>query len=158
MKKLSVILILVLSALMLKAGGEATNYVTVNGKTYFCQTMKTGLLNMSLKLSEGTTMKVPFKNVDSYSLNGKLYERLPVMCKGAPANCTALMEYVTSRNGFRLYKFCKTQGHGEVCDGNFEKAHLEYIYFVFKDGKYYLPVTKDNMESILPFFGVKILG
>lgn len=157
MKKLFVILILVMSALMLKAGGEATNYVTVNGKTYFCQTMKTGLLNMNLKLSDGTTMKVPFKNVDSYSLNGKLYERLPVMCKGAPANCTALMEYVTSRNGFRLYKFCKTQGHGEICDGNYEKAHLEYVFFVFKDGKFYLPVTNDNMESILPFFGIKTI-
>lgn len=157
MKKLAVFLILVMSALMLKAEGDATNFVTVNGKTYFCQLMTPGLLNMNLTLNDGTTLKIPFKKVDSYSLNGRMFERMPVMCKGAPANCTALMEYVTSRNGLRLYKYCKTQAHGDLCDGNYEKAHLRVAYFVFKDGKFYIPVTQENMQSVLPFFGVKIL-
>jgi len=157
MKKLSLILVLVMLALMVKAGGEATNYVTVGGKTYFCEKVNQGLFNMNLKMTDGTNLKVPFNKVDSYSCNGRLFERLPVMCKDAPENCTALMEYITSRNGFRLYKYCKTQEHGDLCDNTYQKAHLEFMYFVYKDGKFYLPVTKENAESILPFFGIKTI-
>jgi hypothetical protein len=157
MKKLSLFLILFISVLILKAGGEATSYVTVNGKTYFCQTVKSGLLNMNLKMTDGSIMKVPLKNVDSYSCNGRLFERLPVKCKWAPANCTAMMEYITSRSGLRLYKYCKLQEHGDLYNCNYHKAHMEFEYFVFKDGKFYLHVTPDNAESILPFFGVKTI-
>lgn len=157
MKKLFLFLILFVSALMLKAGGEVTSYVKANGKTYFCQSVKPGLLRMNLTMSDGTILKVPLNKVDAYSCKGHLYERLPVMCKDAPANCTALMEYITSRNGFRLYKYCKVQEHGELCNNTYEKAHLEFMFFVFKDGKFYLPVTQENAESILPFFGIKTL-
>jgi len=157
MKKLSVFLIMVMFALMVKAEGEANSYVTVDGKTYFCQDVKPGLLNMNLTMSDGTILKVPFKKVDAFSHNGHLYERLPVMCKDAPANCTALMEYITSRNGLRLYKYCKIGSCGDLLDNTYEKAHLQYTFFVFKDGKFYLPVTKENAESILPFFGIKVI-
>jgi hypothetical protein len=157
MKKLSVLLIMVMLVLMVKAGGEATGYVTVGGKTYFCEKLNPGLFNINLKMTDGTTLKVPLKKVDSYSFNGRLFERLPVMCKDAPANCTALMEYITSRNGLRLYKYCKVQEHGDLSNNTYEKAHLEYMFFVFKDGKFYLPVTAENAESILPFFGIKTI-
>ncbi len=157
MKKLFVSLILVMTVLMLNAGGEATNYVSVGSKIYFCQTMKPGLFNMSLTMTDGTTVKVPFSKVSSYSCDGRLYDRLPLACKGAPANCSALMEYVTSRNGFRLYKYSKVQAHGELCDNTYEKAHLEYEFFIFKEGKFYLPVTPENIESVLPFFGIKVI-
>jgi hypothetical protein len=156
MKKLSALLIMVMFALMVKAGGESTSYVTFDGKTYFCQDVKPGLLNINLTMSDGTTLKVPFKKVDAYSSKGHLYERLPVMCKDVPANCTALMEYITSRNGLRLYKFCKTGSCGDLLDNTYEKAHLQYTFFVFKDGKFYLHVTKENAESVLPFFGIKV--
>ena len=157
MKKLSVLLIMIMLVLMVKAGGGATGYVTVGGKTYFCEKLIPGLLNLNLKMNDGTLMKVPLKKVDCYSYNGRLFERLPVMCKDAPANCMALMEYITSRNGLRLYKYCKVQEHGDLIDNTYQAAHLEYMFFVFKDGKFYLPVTSDNAESILPFFGIKVI-
>ena len=126
MKKLAALLILFLSVMMVKAGGESVNYVTVDGKTYFCEKMRPGLFNMNLTMDDGTIKKVPFEKVDSYSCNGRLFERLPVVCKGAPENCT------------------------------YKKAHLELEYFVFKDGKFYLPVNKENATSILPFFGIAV--
>jgi hypothetical protein len=112
---------------------------------------------MNLKMADGTIMKVPLKKVDSYSCNGRLFERLPVKCKWAPANCTAMMEYITSRSGLRLYKYCKLQEHGDLFNCDYHNTHMEFEYFVFKDGKFYLHVTPDNAESILPFFGVKVI-
>jgi hypothetical protein len=157
MKKLSVLLILVMSVLMLKAGSESVSYVTFDGKTYFGEKVKPGILNMNLTLSDGTILKVPFKKVDSYSSNGRVFERLPVMCKDAPANCTALMELITTRNGYRLYKHCECRESGDLLTNTFEKAHMQSEYYVFKDGKFYLPVNKENAESILGFFGIKAL-
>jgi len=156
MKKLSVLLILVMSVLLLKAGEETTSYVTFSGKTYFCQKATPGLFNMNLTMSDGTTMKVPLKKVDAYSCNGHLCERLPVICKGAPANCTALMEYVTSRNGFRLYKICEYNECGDLFNNTYKKAHLQVEYYVFKDGKFHLQVTNENIESILQFFNIPV--
>jgi len=157
MKKLSVLLILVMSVLMLKAGGKAISYVTVGDQTYFCEKVVPGLFSLNLTMDDGTILKVPLKKVDSYSTNGHMFERLPVMCKDAPANCTALMEYITARNGYRLYKHCEYKECGDLWDNNYEKAHLQVEYFVFKDGKFYLPVTKENASSILPFFGIEVI-
>lgn len=145
---------LFMSVLMLKAGGEATNYVSVNGKTYFCHTVKQGILNMNLKMNDGTTMRVPLKKVDAYCCKGRMFERLPVVCKGAPANCTALMEYITSRNGYRLYKHCEVRECSDIFASR--NAHQQFELYVFKDGKLYLPVTKEIAASVLPFFGIPV--
>ena len=37
MKKVLAVLLLVMTALALKAGEETTNYLTSGGKTYFCR-------------------------------------------------------------------------------------------------------------------------
>jgi hypothetical protein len=157
MKKLSVLLILVISALMLRAEGKATSYVTVGDQIYFCETVKPGLLNMNLAKEDGTIVKVPIKKVDSYSSNGRMFERLPVICNGTPTKCTALMEYITSRNGFRLYKHCEYGECGNLWDNTYKKTHLQVEYYVYKDGKFYLPVNKENAASILPFFGIEVI-
>jgi len=157
MKKLSVLLILLMSVLMLKAEGEATSYVSINGKTYFCESVKSGLFNMNLTLNDGTIMKVPFKKVDSYSCKGRLFERLPVMCKGEPSNCTALMEYVATRNGFRLFRHCEYGECGNMWDNSYKKAHLQVEYYVYKDGKLHFQATTDNIESVLDFFNIDLL-
>jgi hypothetical protein len=157
MKKLSVLLVLVMSVLVLKAGGETTSYVTSEGKTYFCHKITSGLFNLNLTMDDGTIIKVPFKKVDSYSHNGRLCERLPVMCKGAPANCTALMQYVTTRNGFKLYKLCEYNECGDMWNNSYKKAHLQVEYFVFKDGMFYLQVSKENAESVFKFFNIEVI-
>jgi hypothetical protein len=157
MKKLSLLLILVMSVLILKASDESTSYVTYGGKTYFCQKATPGLFNMNLTMDDGTILKVPLSKVDAFYCNGHLCERMPVICEGAPANCTALMEYITTRNGFRLYKLCEYNECGDLWNNSYKKAHLQVEYYVFKDGKFHLQVNKDNAESIMQFFNIPVI-
>lgn len=158
MKKHFAVLLLVMFALALQAGNnEAASYVKTGDKIYFGQKVKTGLLNATIVMNDGTMLKIPYKKVDSYYSNGRLFERLPVMCEGAPANCTALMEYVTSRNGLRLYKYCKYGECGDLLNNTYKKAHLQVTYFVFQDGKFYLHVDKKNAPTVLPFFGIPVV-
>lgn len=157
MKKLFAVLLMVMFALTLNAGEETTNYVTTGGKTYFYHHSNAGLFRTKVVLDDGTTLKIPFRKIDSYFCNGRLFERLPVVCEGAPAGCTALMEYITSRNGLRLYKYCKYGECGDLLNNTYQKAHLQVLYFVFKDGKFYLKVDKKNASTVLPFFGIKAI-
>lgn len=157
MKKLLVILILVISALELSATDDVVNYVTTGGKTYFCQKMKPGLFYANIRTCDGNIMKIPFQKVDAYCCNGRLFERLPVMYEGAPANTTALMEYITTRNGLRLYRYNEFGECGDIYNCTYKKAHQQVAYFVFQDGKFYLEVTQKNAATVLPFFGIQAI-
>ena len=55
------------------------------------------------------------------------------------------------------HKNTKNKNFNELSDNTYETAHLENVFFVFKDGKYFIPVTKENAESVLPFFGIKAI-
>jgi len=157
MKKLIIISVLVLSAIVLKAAGENISYVTVDGKTHFCQMIKTGLFRTTF-VKDGLVMKVPFKRIDAYMTDGHLYERLPVVGEDGRARYTALMEYITQRNGLRLYKLCTYGESSDPAKHIFGKAEAEYTYFVFKDGKFYLRVDEKNATTALPFFGITVIA
>ncbi len=157
MKSLIVAFLLLVVAWAAQAGSETVSYVTVGGKTYFCQDLKSGLFRASLTLDDGTTLKIPYEKIDAYMCNGHLYERMPLMCPYAKPGCTALMEYVTSRNGLRLYKYCR---YGSCCDPAndvYKPVQAQYLYTVFKDGKFFLKVDQENAASILPFFGIEVI-
>lgn len=156
MKTFLIALFMMVLALAASAG-ETVNYVTVKGKTYFCKELKSGMFRLGIVLNDGTTLKVPFNKVDAYMCKGHLYERLPLMCPNAKPGCTALLEFVTARNGLRLYKYCK---YGECCDpanNSYKKAEAQYLYTVFKDGKFYLRVDQENAPTVLPFFGIEAI-
>ncbi|NTW23429.1 MAG: hypothetical protein HGA37_01915 [Lentimicrobium sp.] len=157
MKKLIAVVLLLMFALVLVAAAETPNYVTTGGKTYFCEKMKPGLFCARITMDDGTILKVPFGKVDSYSCKGRLFERLPVKCEGAPEDCTALMEYITSRNGLRLYKYCEYGECGDLYNNTYQEAHLQFVFFVFQEGEFYLEVDQKNAPTVLPFFGIEVL-
>ena len=156
MKKIFAMLLLVITALALRAGEETTNYLTSGGKTYFCRKVRSGLFCANIVTSDGFTLKIPYSKVDAVYRDGKLYERLPVIYEGAAQGKTALMEYITSRNGLRLYKYCEYGECGDLLRCNYKPAHLQVVYYVFKDGEFYLLVDCKNAASVLPFFGIKV--
>jgi hypothetical protein len=152
MKRLIAVLLLFMFANTLVAAAEIPNYVT----TYFCEKMKKGIFNVKITSNDGTILRVPFGKVDSYCCKGRLFERLPVKCVGVTEDCSALMEYITSRNGLRLYKYCETAECGNLYDNTYQKAHEQLAFFVFQDGRFYLLVDQKNAPSVLPFFGIEV--
>jgi hypothetical protein len=128
------------------AGGESTSYVKANGKVYFGQDLKTGLLKMKIISSDGSVIKVSNRDVEAYMHDSRLFERLPVVCDNNEILCEAMMEYITSRSGLKLYRYFHT-----------EMNVSSYSYYVFKDGKFYLRIDETNAEATLPFFGIKVL-
>jgi hypothetical protein len=154
MKKLIFLIVLVSFVWVAKAAGEL-DYVCMNGVTYFSEDIKIGITNARITTENGMILKAPLSKVDAYRVNGKLFERLPLICVDGKNKGTALMELVTQHNGLRLYKFHPgSQEAPANCRFN-DKENTECIYFVYKDGQLYLHVNQTNASTVFPFFHVK---
>jgi len=153
MKKLILMFAFFAFAFIYKASGEM-NYVSIEGKTYFSDEVKVGLNNLRITTDEGLTLKAPLKKVDAYMVNGKLFERLPLVCKAGKVKGTALMEFISQRNGLRLYKYCAKCEDDALGCRFLDESQNETIYLVYKDGELYLRIDRINGPTVFPFFRV----
>ncbi len=137
---------------------ENLNYIKANGKVYFGYKVKSGLFNTRILNSEGKTIKVKNRNVEAVVTKGKMYELLPVILHDKKVECMAMMEYVTAKDGLRLYKYTCYNEYCDLSQGIISKAQPKTIYFVYKDGQYHLRVDANNAASVLPFFGISVIS
>ena len=157
MKKLVFITMMLMVAIGLKLfAANEISYVKANGKIYLGTEVKFGLSNTRITTLEGKIVKVPNARVEAYMHNDRLFERLPVVCQDNAVACMALMEFVASRSGLRLYRYSSIYEDMDPLANKFEKAKEHYDYYVFKDGMFYLLITRKNAATVLPFFGLDI--
>jgi hypothetical protein len=148
MKSSILIVVLILTGLGLKANneGKTVSYVKTENNVYFGQDVKMGLFNTKIISSDGTVTKVPYRDVVSYMDDSRLFEYLPVVCEKNDTTCYAMMEYVTTRSGLNLYRYC--------C---YKSNEPKYIYYVYKGGDFHLRIDQKNAKTALPFFGIKVV-
>jgi hypothetical protein len=159
MKKSILISLLIMMAFGLKlfAGKDIISYVKAEGKTYLGTDVKIGLTKTKITTLDGTIVKVPNTKIDAYMHKSRLFERLPVVNSDKTVEGLALMEFVNSRSGLRLYRHTAVYDDIDVLANKFESAKAHYDYYVFKDGEFYLLIDKKNAETALPFFGVNVI-
>ena len=157
MKKIVVLLAIISFAAVTQVAGRM-NYVTVGEKTYFSDDVKIGLTHVRILTENGMTLKTPLKNVDSYMIDGKLYDRLPLVCRDGSVKCTALLELVAFRNGLRLYKYYSGRMNKNLGCCFIDESGIKAMFFVYKDGELYLRVDEKNVETVFPFFNLKVKG
>jgi len=149
-------LLCIFSFSLFAESNEDRSYVKSDGKTYFGCQIKSGIFNTKITNTDGKTIRIPNTRVEAMVDNGRMFERMPVVINDKGVECTALMEYITSKNGLRLYRLTCYSEHCDLANGIFEKAHPEEMYFVYKDGKVYLSIDESNAENVLPYFGISV--
>jgi len=158
MKKIGIALLLGLLAVGLCAAGyENLSYIKTGDNTYFGYTVKTGLFRSKIITADGMVTRVANKDIEAKMCEGRLYEKLPVVCENGSVNCYALMEYITSKDGFRLYKHSCYNEYCDLSAGIIGRARPEDIYYVFRDGKFHLLVDANNASTVLPFFNIPLI-
>ena len=155
MKKMIATLLFVSAVWMVQAAGELS-YVVVDGKAYFTEEVKVGISNVRIATDEGLTLKAPLKKVDAIFTEGKLVERMPVVCHDGKTKGSALMQFVAQGNDLRLYKcYSDNQIENQDCcftDGSNREARL----IIYRNGELYLPVNEKNAPTVLPFFHITL--
>ncbi|MEI6748953.1 MAG: hypothetical protein ACOYMF_00350 [Bacteroidales bacterium] len=159
MKKSIFIIMFIMVAIGIKSmAAEKVCYVSANGNTYFGKELKQGLFKTKIVSADGKVFKVKNHDINSYSDGKHQFEKLPVICENNDTLCMAMMEYITSRNGLKLYRYtCLSEGN-DLLTSTFRKAHKNYGYFVFKDGKFYLRINEKNAAATFPFFGIEVIS
>ncbi|MDD4107597.1 MAG: hypothetical protein PHH93_02635 [Prolixibacteraceae bacterium] len=157
MKKIAVLITLASFALVLNSFA-AINYVTVGETTYFSDDVKVGIANIKISTEDGSILKTPLENVNAYMVDGKLCERLPVICKDGSEKCTALMELVAFRNGLGLYKFSTNKCNEKLGCTFYDENKHGAMYLVYRNGELHLRVDNINANTVFPFFGVEFVN
>ncbi len=163
MKKLIVLLALVSFGFITKAANElnvASNkagkdisYVIVSGKSYFSEEAKVIFNRIRMHMEDGVVLTIPLRKVDSYSVDRKIFHRLPVVDKSGNERGSALFEVVAHRNGLTLYRYSSTDNRlGCWFEDHRGKTGM---YFVYRGDKYHVSVDERNFRTLLPFFGVQ---
>jgi len=144
MKKSLVITALFLIGLYanVMAGSEPACYVKTAEDVYFGQKLKIGLLKTKIISEDGKIVKVPNKEVLSYTNGSRLFELLPLVDNDPETPELVFMECITSRSGHKLY-----------CYENNTNRNATKEYFVYRDGKLHVRINQTNAASILRFFG-----
>jgi len=153
MKRSIVVIILILLCIGMKVIAETENdcYVKVGDKVYFGKDIKVGLVHTEIVLPDGTVTEVRNRDVTAYRHHNKMYMILPVICDRNDTICLAMMEYITTRKGYNVFRYCcpYTDEIYVTCKKNF--------YFVYKQGKFYRRINPEDAEAQLPAFGIKVI-
>ena len=155
MKKLIVLLVLLSFAFLAAAAGKG-NFAIVNGKIYYSDHARVFFSKIRMETEDGLTLVLPLKEVDAYKVNGRVYHRLPLVCENGKEKGNALLELVGYRNGLSLYR-CSRPDQDLGCRFEDTSGHAG-IYFVFKNGEYYMSVNEESAWTVFPFFGITPLN
>lgn len=154
MKKIIVLLAIAFFAISGIVANES-DYVVFDGKVYFCDHAKVTFKKIKLYNEEGLDQVIPLRNVDRYCIEGRVFQRLPLVCKDGDVKCTALLELISYRNGLGLYKYGSMNDQLGTCFEDSSGWHG--IYFIFtKNNEYYLTLGEKDIQSVMPFFGINV--
>lgn len=156
MKTLWIILTLVFGPLVLKAESDRSDYVVADGITYVCQAMRTGFANTRIITHEGQLVKVPNSSIKAYRINGRQFEIMPLLNLRGDTLDMAFMEFISMRDGKRLYRYCSNCSKYDPLSGEIAPINLIYRYYVLSDGQ--LKLFTDADISNLGWFKVKIVN
>jgi len=158
MKTTLIMILLGLLSTGVPAKTAGDGFVVANGITYFCQSFKIGLINTCIVTLTGDMVKVPNSHVQAYQLNGRQYELLPLVNASGDTIDLAFMEFISMRNGSRLYRYCSNCCKYDPLNGEIAPLNRVYRYYVLKNGE--LRLLSDNHETgkILASFNVRVIN
>lgn len=152
MKRSIVFIILILLCIGMKVVAATENdcYVQVGDKIYFGKDIKMGLVHTEIVMPDGTVAEVRNSDIKAYRHHNRVYRLMPVICERNDTICLAMMEYITSRTGYSVFRYC--------CPISGDQAsNKKDFFFVYKQGKFYRRINPENAEAELPAFGIKVI-
>ena len=160
MKRLSYLVVfLVFTAMMTCFGVKALAgdpydcYLRTGDRVYFGKDIREGDIHTRITLDDGTFAEFDNHDVAAFKHHGKLYMRLPVICNKQDTLCFAMMEYITSKAGCTVFRYCCPIS----TDESFKLACVNRnFFFVYKEGKFNCRLSDDQTEA-LKTYGINVI-
>ncbi len=138
-----------------KSGGD---FIIIGKKTYFCDQIRVGKAKTSIYLDGKRFIKVPTWIINAYAQGGNLYEYLSVLNKNQDRTEWAFMQFITTRDGNRLYRYCSNCLHYDPVSRKIEPIRPVYRYYTFRKGVFVSVTDDNNVGEIFSLFGLKVIN
>jgi hypothetical protein len=160
MKKSIILMLLIIWIFNLQAANKPTDtFIIIGDETYYCDKVHVGKANTRIYRDGKEILKVRTSLVSAYAHEGKFHEYLPVLNKNQDTTGWAFMQFITSHEGNRLYRFCSNCIQYDPVSGIIAPVVPVYRYYIFKSGRF-VSVTddQDDLHAQLSSFNVKVLA
>jgi len=125
MKKLVVLLWIIILCLDSIAQEPYSSWIASQEGKYFCTKISVHAHKVRFELQNGEKMSIPVDMINSFSLNGCEFDKLPLYKNRKITNHMAFMELVDRANGMNLYRY----GHyRNNCFTTKKTVHNYYLY------------------------------
>jgi hypothetical protein len=129
-------------------------YVTGSGKTQ-CEKITLGMDKARIELQNGEKFTLPIDEITSYSIEGKVYNKVPLYKDGKPTSRKVFMELIKSHGDCSLYRYEKSI---------YEKEDRMIVlttcckYFVYRGDQFQLAIDHnsepDKVQNVCKYFDV----
>jgi hypothetical protein len=151
MKKLFVLLVAALYCLGAIAAEPTSSWIKSTSGKMNIKSISFGIKNARIILENGKTLKLPIVDLSSYSVNGKVFDKMPVYKYGRPSGEKVFMELMGTRGELSFYKY-------ETFNFESIKPHdTDTNYAIYNGDKLHLALTSETLENVCKYFGLKLV-
>ena len=136
----------------------AGSYIIMGDETFFCDDIRVGPSSFKITTLNGVNVRISTGSIDAYSKDGSFFEKLPVVNKNQDTSGWAFMQYLASRDEYKLYRYCSNCSHYDPATGEIAPVTPVYRYYIFKNGSFVTVTDDHNAKNLLKRFGVKVIS
>ena len=146
MKKLLVLLVAAVYCLAGIAAEPSSSWILSNAGKMNMKKINLGVFKAKIVLENGKKLTIPIDQLNTYSVNGKVFNKLPLYKNGKATGHNKFMELLKINGELSLYK---------TTIFNDDLGTAVDVYNVYKGEDLYLALDNKSMPSVLNFFSVK---
>jgi len=149
MKKLFVLFLVAGYCLTGRAGEPTKSSVVTDAGKMDAKRVDVGTTKARIVLTNGEIKSIPIEQLSSYSIDGKVFNKVPLYRNGKSTGRTVFMELVKTRDGFNLYKY----EYWDIESAKpYEKIKTAYL---FNRDNFQMQVDEKTLADVCNFFGLK---
>jgi hypothetical protein len=149
MNKLFVLLLTVVYCLVGIAAEPAGSWILSNTGKMNMKKISFGISKARIILENGNKLTIPIDQICSYSINGKVFNKLPLYKDGKLTNRMVFMELIKTSGELSLYKYGMTN---DFVSPNLQV--INYNYFLYNGDKFQQELDQKSLPDICKSFGI----
>ena len=150
MKKLLILLLAAGYCLAGIAAEPASTWIMSNSGKMNMKSISFGISNARIVLESGKVLKLPIDQISSYSVEGKIFDKMPLYKFGKPTGEMAFMELIGIQGELKLYRY-------QVFNFDSVKPHdSDDNYAIYNEDKLHLALTDKTLPNVCQYFGLQL--
>ena len=125
---------------------SAKSWVKTEDKKMNCSQVLIKNSKAQITLEDGSKFLIPLAQINSYSIEGKVFTRLNLYQDGKPSGRKVFMQLLSTREDYCLYRYYRQDAEAPY-----------YCYYIYKDGElsYSLDesMASSRIKNLFQYFG-----